>query len=389
MERIIALLLSFFTIVLQFGVTATNDNYEQKTNLQKALDALKNKDAIIAEYHEGEPSADVWSPEDAFSLEKDTVTLYKEPGKDYVILDLADIHFSDYGYRALYSLDGEMIIKRAVLDAQPDLIVLSGDIVCGDENSTIFSMERITDLMESFGIPWAPVFGNHDDESNCDLNFLSDIMMSSPHCLMKKGDPAMGVGNYIVNIAEKNADGTEKVVESLIFMDSHHSQPNERQIEWLRWAADGINRATNNGAEISLFMHIPIPEYQTAYDEAWDEDAKKWRDGYGAYGELHETICCDRDGEGNPRDIGFFSAVKETGTTRYIFCSHDHANDFSIDYQGVRLTYCMKLGRGSGYHFGFNGATTIRVGEQGVARITHKTATYGPLLPIVDINTAE
>ena len=386
MERIIALLTAMFTIVLQVFGSATGENYQQKTDLKGALDALKNKDAIIAEFHEGEPSADVWNPEDAFSLD-DVATLYKEKGKDFVILNLADIHFSDYGYRALYSLDGEKIIKRVVADAQPDLIVLSGDIVCGDENSTLFSIERITDLMESFRIPWAPIFGNHDDEANCDLNFLADVMMSSPHCLMKKGDPAMGVGNYIVNVAEKDGDGTDRIVESLFFMDSHHSQPNERQIEWFRWAAAGINAAADNGAEISLFMHIPLPEYQTAYDEAWDADAKKWRDGYDAYGELHETICCDHDAEGRPKDIGFFGAIKDSGTAKYVFCSHDHMNDFSIRYQGVRLTYCMKLGRGSGYQFGFNGATTVRVGDEGIARITHKTATYGPLLPIVDIET--
>ncbi len=386
MERIIALLTAMFTIVLQVFGSATSESYQQKTDLKGALDALKNKDAIIAEYHEGEPSTDVWSPETEFSL-NDVTTLYKEKDKDFVILNLADIHFEDYGYRALYSLDGEMLIKRVVADAQPDLIVLSGDIVCGDESSTLFSIERITDLMESFRIPWAPVFGNHDDEANCDLNFLADVMMSSPHCLMKKGDPAMGVGNYIVNIAEKNDDGTERIVESLFFMDSHHSQPNETQRQWVKWASDGINALTDNGAEISLFMHIPLPEYQTAYDEAWDADKKQWRDGYDAYGALHETICCDHNPDGTPADQGMFAILKEAGTVKYVFCSHDHMNDFSINYQGIRLTYCMKLGRGSGYQFGFNGATTIRIGNTGVCRITHKTATYGPLIPIVDIKT--
>ena len=386
MERIIALFLSMFTIVLQVFGSATSESYQQKTDLKGALEALKNKDAIIAEYHEGEPSTDVWSSENEFSLE-DVTTLYKEKDKDFVILNLADIHFEDYGYRALFSLDGEMIIKRAVADAQPDLIVLSGDIVCGDESSTLFSIERITDLMESFRIPWAPVFGNHDDEANCDLNFLADVMMSSPHCLMKKGDPAMGVGNYIVNIAEKNDDGTDRIVESLFFMDSHHSQPNETQRQWVKWASDGINALTDNGAEISLFMHIPLPEYQTAYDEAWDADAKKWRDGYDAYGALHETICSDHNPDGTPADQGMFAILKDAGTVKYVFCSHDHMNDFSILYQGIRLTYCMKLGRGSGYQFGFNGATSIRVGGEGVCRITHKTATYGPLIPIVDIET--
>ena len=226
MERIVSILAAMFTIVLQIFGTATGEGYQQKTNLKGALDALKNKDAVIARFHEGEPSADVWSPEDPFRTEG-CETLYKEPGRDFVILNLADIHFSDYGYRALYSLDGEIIIKRAVADAKPDLIVLSGDIVCGDDNSTLFSIQRITDLMESFRIPWAPVFGNHDDEANCDLNYLADVMMTGPHCLMKKSDPSLGVGNYIVNVAEKEKNGSERIVESLFFIDSHHSQPNE------------------------------------------------------------------------------------------------------------------------------------------------------------------
>ena len=388
MERIIALLTTMFTIVLQIFGSATSESYQQKTDLKGALDALKNKDAIIAAYHTGEPGADEWSPDMVFKTE-DCASLCKKPGKDFVILNLADIHFSDYGYRALYSLDGEKIIKRVVADAQPDLIILSGDIVCGDNNSTLFSIQRITDLMESFQIPWAPVFGNHDDEANCDLNFLADVMMSGPHCLLQKGDPALGVGNYIINIEEKDENGSAKIVESLFLMDSHHSQPNEKQIEWFRWASDGINQATGSSAEISLFMHIPLPEYQTSYDQAWDADAKKWREEYDAYGEWHETICCDRDAQGKPNDIGFFRAIKESGTAKYVFCSHDHMNDFSINYQGVRLTYCMKLGRSSGYQFGFNGATSIRVGDNGIGRIIHKTAAFGPLIPIVDIKTTQ
>lgn len=61
--------------------------------------------------------------------------------------------------------------------------------------------------MESFGIPWAPIFGKHDDEGNCDLNFIADTMLTAPNCILKKGDPEMGVGNYIINIAEENNDG--------------------------------------------------------------------------------------------------------------------------------------------------------------------------------------
>ena len=151
---------------------------------------------------------------------------------------------------------------------------VSGDIVCTDSN--VYSIRRITDLMESFGIPWAPMFGNHDDEGNCDKNFLADIMMSGPNCIMSKGDPEMGVGNYIVNIAEDNDNGTLNIIESLIIMDCR-APDRKKQIEWFRWAADGINTLTENSAEISIITHIPLYEYQLAYGvlgsgETWQTD---------------------------------------------------------------------------------------------------------------------
>lgn len=379
MDKILSFLMSVIMSANVLSGTAANSDYEKMTSLKESLHVLFNKKEICSVYHTGETENETWSPDDEYSLEN-TVVIQKEDGRDFKILNLSDTHYSDYGYRAFYSVFNENTIKRMVNNAKPDLIVITGDIVCGDDNSTYYSIRRFTDLMESFGIPWAPIFGNHDDESNCDLNYLADIMMTSPHCLMKKGDASMGVGNYIINIAEG-----ERIVESLVFMDSHHSMPNKRQNEWFKWAADGINRLTDNGAEISVFMHIPLPEYQYAYDAAWNASSKKWNDGYNAYGELHEKICCARDGEGNPVPCELFGLMKESGTTKYVFCGHEHMNNFSIEYEGIRLTYMMKLGKASGYQPGFNGGSTITVGTDGIKRIEHKTVSYGYMKTLVDI----
>lgn len=380
MEKITALFLALFMSVSQFFGLAGNSDYERMTDLKQSLQVLFNKKEVCAEYHSGTVSDYVWSENEEYKIEN-TIVLQKKEGKDFKILNLSDIHFSDYGYRAFLSVFNVNKMKRLVANAKPDLITVTGDIVCGD-NSDYYSIQRITDLMESFGVPWAPVFGNHDDESNCDLNFLAEVMMQSPHCLMQKGDPEMGVGNYIINIAEG-----DKIVESIIMMDSHHNQPNEKQHKWYKWAYEGINRITGNSAEISLFMHIPIPEYKYAYDEAWNTAKKKWNDGYKAYGSQHESVACERDGDGNPVQRGFFDLVKASGTTKYIFCGHDHMNDYSIEYEGVRLTYTMKLGQASGFQIGFDGGTVITVGSDGINRIVHKTMSYGPLINIVDIKT--
>ena len=382
MQKITAFFMSVLMTLTQFFGMAGDPDYERMTNLKQSLQILFNKKEVCAEHHAGTVSDYRWTADEEYKLEN-TAVLQKEEGKDFKILNLTDMHFSDYGYRAFLSIFNVNTMKRVVAEAKPDLITVTGDIVCGD-NSDYYSIKRITDLMESFGVPWAPVFGNHDDESNCDLNFLAEIMMQSPHCLMQKGDPEMGVGNYIINIAEG-----DRVVESLIMMDSHHDIPNEKQSKWFKWAADGINRLTDSKAEISVFMHIPLPEYQFAYDEAWNVDTKKWNDGYDAYGSLHEKVCCAHDADGNAFRSDLFSEMKESGTTKYVFCGHEHMNNFSIVYEDIRLTYTMKLGKASGFQVGFNGGTTIIVGSDGIKRIVHKTVSFGPTVKLADIDTSK
>lgn len=382
MGKFIALFLVLVLSVFQTVIPLAKGDEPKVTAVRAVVDRLLEREPMEQDYYEGEVSDYSWSASDEYRLE-DTVVLEKQKGTDFKILNLADIHFSDYGYRLPLSLEGEATIRRLVAQVKPDLIVLSGDNVCSD--GTYYAMRQVTDLMESFGVPWAPIYGNHDDEGNCDLNYLADVMATGKHCLMRKGDPDMGVGNYIVNIVEKNADGTRDIVESLIMMDSHHTQPNEKQKQWYAWAAEGAKRLSGGKAEVSVFMHIPLPEYRIAYDEAWDAENGGWRGGYAAQGELNETVCCERDGNGDPVQRGFFDAVKASGNTKYIFCGHDHMNDFSLEYEGVRLTYMLKLGYASGFQPGFNGGTQIVVGDRGLTRITHLAVNGGLFRSIVDV----
>lgn len=381
MERLFAIFMSLVTSLSLFLGFAGSKDYTQQTGLKEALDAVIHKGTILTEEYTGDKSDYSWSASDEYKLE-DTVILKKEKGKDFVILNITDTHFADYDYRAFTAFDVEAKIKTLVASVKPDLITLSGDIVCTD--STVYSIKRITDLFESFGIPWAPMFGNHDNEGNCDKNFLADIMMNASNCVMQKGDPDMGVGNYIINIAEENEDASLKIVETLVIMDCR--APNRsKQIEWFRWVTEGTNALTDNSSEISVVTHIPLAEYQYAYDAAWDNDNKCWREGFNAYGEAHESICYDNGPDGTPALEGLFTAMKESSTAKYVFCGHEHLNNFSIEYEGIRLTYCLKVGIGSGYRFNFSGGTEIRVGDEGINRILHKSVAFGPVITLEDI----
>ncbi len=370
MKSLLSLILSFTLIT---GAASTN-----LSGLSEAIYALLNKNEILNTDYVGKVSSEAWDESSPFSLDN-CVTLTKKDGEDFVILNITDTHFSDYDYRAFLAFDTTLSIKRLVNEVKPDLITISGDIVCAD--STVYSIKRITDLFDSFGIPWAPVFGNHDGEGNADLNYLADVMMSSEYCIMKKGDPEMGVGNYIINIAEESSG---KTVETIFMMYTHGSHLNEKQIKWFESCASSINSLTNNSAEISVIFHIPNVQYQYAFDEAWDAQAKKWRKEYNAGGECNEKICCERDENGSPKENGFFAAAKRVGA-KFVFCGHEHMNNFSVEYDGIRLTYTLKVGYASGFQFGFNGGTVINIGKSGIDRITHKTLTYGFTRDIVDI----
>lgn len=338
--------------------------------------------------YKGKISDYKWSENDVFSLDN-TIVLKKKKDQDFIILNITDPHFADYDYRSILPFESIPTIKRLVKKVQPDLITVTGDIVC--TKSTVGAVKRFTDVMRSFGVPWAPVFGNHDDEGNCDLNYLSEVMMSDPNCVMQKGDPDMGVGNYLISIVE---EGTDNLVEEIVMLDSHHSQANEIQQKWFKWVAEGVKKISNT-AEVSLFMHIPLPEYDYALKEAWTGPDKNyiikikdyWDKKYNARGRAHESVACERDANKNPVQRGFFEIIKNTENTKYIFCGHEHMNNFTVDYQGVRLTYTMKLGFGSGFQWGYNGGTVITVGSGGITNIKHKIKLLGGLADIVNLDT--
>ncbi len=345
----------------------------------KYVKNLSKKDEIRARKYTGKVSTEIFNPEKEFTL-VDTVEIKKKSEKDFVILNLSDVHFTDYNdfmeISPKRSLFTPLTVKRLVKKLKPDLITVTGDIVCG--SSTVFSIERFINLMESFSVAWAPVFGNHDKEGNCDLNYLAERMMSAPHCLMKKGDPEMGVGNYIVSVTDDDGE----LIEALFMMDSQHSkqgeknaQPNEKQHEWVKWASDGIRKISPK-AEISLFMHIPIPEYVFGYENAFDKEAEEWRDCKKSVGHVGEEIACHMTQDGKPIQKGFFSLIKNAGNIKNIFSGHDHLNAFSLEYEGIRLNYVMKISKSAGRKFGYDGGLKIVCGESGIKALDFKTVSY-------------
>lgn len=314
----------------------------------------------------GKVSNDHWNSKMEYT-EDYAINIEKDPNKDFEILAIADTQFSDSidFFGAIGTPYDE--IKKLVEQRKPDLIVVMGDITW--TALTKISTIQFVKFMDELGIPWAPIMGNHEDEKeqgyfcSVDKNWVADQFLKSEHCLFKKGPNNIGgVGNYVINITE---NGTVK--ESLVLMDSHakriypefnnewhYDYIYDSQMDWYKWVVDGVKEQNGgNLAESMLFIHIPLNEYDDAYN-AWEASGFDPEMGFG---NKNENVCPGKI------NSGMFDLIKEVGSTKYVFAGHDHKNNYSVNYEGVQLTYVTKTGDRCSYTEGQTGGTYITIGD--------------------------
>jgi hypothetical protein len=220
--------------------------------------------------------------------------------------------------------------------------------------------------------------GNHDGQCLISEFWAAHLLYKAQNCLFEFGPENMGYGNYIINITENG-----KIIHTLFMVDTHNSAEytledgskvsgydhlHDNQIEWYKWAVNGIKEIAGKTVESTVFMHIPVYEYRNA-----------WEDNFGSseLGTLAPELAPDAqgiNGEGiysAPVNNGFFAVCKELGSTKNMIVGHDHANNFQIYYDGIRLSYALKTGYGSYYTDDLLGATTVTIGSDGSAYAEH------------------
>jgi predicted MPP superfamily phosphohydrolase len=275
---------------------------------------------------------------------------------DFKVVQLTDVHIGG----GFLSIKKDSLAINAVAsmltEEKPDLVIVTGDIAypvpfqAGTFNNKS-SAKLFAELMEELGIYWCPVFGNHDTEAYSFYNReqISEFYSSGdyPHCLFTAGDDSVdGYGNQVINVKKTNGE----ITQSLFLFDSHsyvdgdafgimwkYDTIHENQVQWYEDTLNALQEENNGVMPKSLaFFHIPIPEYKTAWEEYVANDCQDTDDVTYYYGKAGETGNVIYTSEYN---YGFFDKIKELGSTQGLFCGHDHLNNFSIEYQGVRLSY--------------------------------------------------
>lgn len=296
----------------------------------------------------------------------------KKSGSTFRILQITDVHLT--GSEENWEKDRKAVLTVTDLIARskPDFIVMTGDLVFGTGSSDPDNDRRALDvlfqMMDAIGIPWTWAFGNHD-HSFLDRYEESEIteMLSRCRTLRMSGgsQKITGYSNEVFQV--ENLDGSLSV--GLIVLDSHNEIWNadgqnagydyirEDQVDWYENQVQRLRETYGEDARTLLFFHIPVPEYQTAWEELTTGGA-----GYLS-GDWREPVASSRV------NSGLFDRAVRLGSTMAMFCGHDHLNDYQVEYQGIRLVYGKSIDYvaypGIEQQTQQRGATQIEIGPKG------------------------
>lgn len=293
---------------------------------------------------------------------------------DTQIQDGAQIREGDLGDPDILSIEKVnqacyQYIETAIEKSQPDLILVTGDIVYGkyDDNGSVF--KGLVDYIDSFEIPWAPVFGNHEAESKMGADWQCEQLENAEHCLFKQGDVS-GNGNYTVGLIHN-----DELIRVYFMMDTHGNYAaseasktgknptysangmQQDQLNWFAAKADKIKKTSPN-TKLSMAFHIPLAVFNDAmipYGAPEITDYTALPEGASTFAVNIDTF----DGlKNNEDDFGYLGCLTTSNWDRdktawelikskgvdSIYVGHEHVNDCNVTYEGVRLIYGLKTG---------------------------------------------
>ena len=322
--------------------------------------------------------------------------IHAEEGREFRILQITDTQIEDASKdritdritdftplteEELYN-DVFYYIDEAVKEAQPDLILMTGDNVAGMFDDDGWCTLQLVAFMESLDIPWAPIFGNHDNESAMGVTWQCQQFEEAENCLFKRGN-ITGNGNYTIGIEQGG-----KLIKVIYMMDSNgcgsaysYSQLpdftyNEGedikttigfgadQLQWIKTTGARIYGALRYVPSKFLAMHINIDEFaEAALDKGYMKDDRRDTfvidDPTGVdFGMKYDPLY------GEFSMPGLWDTLKDQNFDG-VFCGHQHLNTVSMLYDGIRLSFGLKTGKHAYHREDMLGATLITVAEGG------------------------
>lgn len=260
-------------------------------------------------------------------------------------------------------------ILSLITQTKPDLIFITGDIVYGsfDDNGTV--LKWICDFMDSLDIPWAPVFGNHDNESYMGVEWQCEMLENCRNCMFKRGI-VTGNGNYTVGIS---VDG--ELIRALYMADTHgclsEAALKPDQLNLFAESSKKISEAQGKAIPGFMAFHIPTESFnQAACAKGYKTDERPFftigvdvpqlGEDYGFCQEKFGTIKTECD------FIDFLHSCNIDG----VFTGHCHNICTCIDYENIKFAFGLKTGQYD-YHVPGNIGGTLVLLDGSAFKVQH------------------
>lgn len=283
-------------------------------------------------------------------------------GKTFRVLMVSDIQETADSDTHIASFNN---VRKLIADHRPDLIVLGGDN-CDEGIESPEELRAYLDLMtapmEEAGVPWIFLFGNHDHDLPFADALKAAIYESYPHCLAAREQGLSGTTNFCLPIL---ASGSDHVAYAVWGLDSGnrprpdmtpYARPNGwdcahfDQLMWYWNTSRKLEEAEGHKVPGILLEHIPLYEHQIPIDHP---------DWCGTEGCTSEGLALSY------LNNGLLSCMVDRGDIRAFCCGHNHDNNFSADWCGIKLCYAGSAGY---YAYGDNanrGARLFELREDG------------------------
>lgn len=275
--------------------------------------------------------------------------------EDFKILHLTDIHLGGSLYSYIKDTKALKAVYAEIEYTQPDLVIVTGDLtfplgIMSLSLNNSAPVSQFAAFMRNVDIPWAFTYGNHDTESLATLSegdldklYRSLSYKTSGNLLYPYVQPDVtGRNNQLIEI--RNSDGT--LNQAIFLIDSNaytgegineYDYIHDDQVEWYKNEIRRLSSEESDEVSSMVFFHIPLQQYRTAY-ELYEQGSDEVTYYFGENGEkMIDKVCCSD----HPSKL--FDAMLELGSTKAVFCGHDHYNNMSLEYKGIRLTYGMSI----------------------------------------------
>ncbi|XP_006297876.2 probable inactive purple acid phosphatase 16 [Capsella rubella] len=296
-------------------------------------------------------------------------------GSPFKMAIFADLHFGEDSWTHWGPLQdlNSVNLMSALLDSEtPDFVVYLGDVVTANniaiQNASLFWDKAISPTRDR-GIPWATLFGNHDDASfvwpldwfsssgippircspasdgddGCAFGgttrvelLLEEIKSSNAlsHSVIGPKELWPSVSNYVLLVESSNL--SKPPVALLYFLDSGGGSYPEvisnAQVEWFKTKSSTLN--PDLSIPELIFWHIPSKAYENVAPSLWITKP--------CVGSINKEKVAAQEAEN-----GMMGVLENRSSVKAIFVGHNHGLDWCCPYKD-KLWLCFARHTGYG-----------------------------------------